>query len=217
MQTEGVCEFSVAGLAARTDNELEMTENGQIRKLWRNFFEGSFQTGADAADDGVYAVYTEYESDENGDYTFVLGRRIPEQAEVRADLTTFKIREGRYAVFTADEGPAAAVVPALWKRIWSMSKEELGGQRAFQTDYEVHGKNNVQILWGFGMKARLYKCAKPEVVHKRIKISVVVEQNVPVCNAFCRYKRVDRASNSDTEAAQRSKILRCSYGDFLSA
>lgn len=157
MQIEGVCKFSVAGLAARTDNELEMTENGQIRKLWRNFFEGSFQTGGDAVDDGVYAVYTEYESDENGDYTFVLGRRIPEQAEVRADLTTVKIREGRYAVFTADEGPAAAVVPALWKRIWSMSKEELGGQRAFQTDYEVHGKTRCRFLSGFGRERSFAK------------------------------------------------------------
>lgn len=144
MRMKDVEEFWIAGLHARTNNAAEATERGQIGPLWKNHFEASAGTG----DEPVFAVYTDYAGDETGDYTFVLGRRVPENVIVRDGLKTVHVLPGRYAVFTAEDGPAWSVVPELWKRIWKMSEEELGGRRAFRTDYEIHSKNGIEIYIG---------------------------------------------------------------------
>ena len=38
----------------------------------------------------------------------------------------------------SEPGPPAEVVPALWRRVWKMTPGELGGRRAFRSDYEIY-------------------------------------------------------------------------------
>ena len=55
-----------------------------------------------------------------------------------SNLTVRHIPAGRYAVFSSGRGPIKRIVPEIWQHIWSMSPEELGGTRAFKTDYEIY-------------------------------------------------------------------------------
>jgi predicted transcriptional regulator YdeE len=73
-----------------------------------------------------------------------LGWRVPSE-EMRAlnqlppGLTAIKIQAGKYAIIPSERGPAAKVVPEVWKRIWALTPTELTRPRAFKTDFELYG------------------------------------------------------------------------------
>lgn len=131
--------FFVVGVAARTRNAHEMSGNGKIGDVWQTFLEPSLvaripnKIGVDPI-----AIYTEYESDHTGYYTYLLGVPVSSTESLPANLTVKHVPPGRYAVFTSGRGNIVQVVQEVWQRIWSMSPEELGGKRAFQTDFEIY-------------------------------------------------------------------------------
>jgi len=100
--------------------------------------EGLLQKIPNRADANLIALYTDYASDKVGDYSFVLGAKVTDGRHVPLGMVLKRIPAGRYAVLTSDKGPVNVVVPSAWKRIWSMSREELGGERAYKADYEVY-------------------------------------------------------------------------------
>jgi predicted transcriptional regulator YdeE len=131
--------FFVVGVAARTRNAHEMSGNGKIGDVWQTFLEPSLvaripnKIGVDPI-----AIYTEYETDHTGYYTYLLGVPVSSTESLPANLTVKHVPPGRYAVFTSGRGNIVHVVQEVWQRIWSMSPEELGGKRAFQTDFEIY-------------------------------------------------------------------------------
>src|ERR1700751_955484 len=69
--------FTVVGIAARTSNPREMSADGIIGKQWgRLMQEGLLAKIPNKADSNIVAVYTDYASDHNGEYTYVLGARV---------------------------------------------------------------------------------------------------------------------------------------------
>jgi predicted transcriptional regulator YdeE len=131
--------FRVVGIAVRTSNAKEMTAEGVIGKQWGRFMaEGVLAKIPNRADKAIVAVYTEYASDHNGEYTFLLGARVTSDADVPAGMVAKKIPAGRYAVFTSAKGPAAKVVPEAWMRINSLQKSAVGGDRVYTADFEVY-------------------------------------------------------------------------------
>jgi len=131
--------FTVVGIAARTSNAREMTADGVIGKQWgRLMQEGLLAKIPNKADKSIIAVYTEYASDHNGAYTFVLGARVTSDAEVPAGMVAKKVPAGKYAVFTSEKGPAAKVVPEAWMRINSLPKSAVGGDRVYRADFETY-------------------------------------------------------------------------------
>ena len=86
----------------------------------------------------TYCVYTEYESDWKGDYTYFIGEAISGFAEVQDPLKRIMIPEQTYMKFTSQCGPMPAVCVELWEAIWKMSPAELGGKRAYTADFEVY-------------------------------------------------------------------------------
>jgi len=131
--------FTVIGIAARTSNAKEMTGDGQIGKMWMKFMqEGVFSKIPNKADSSIVATYTDYASDHNGDYTFVLGARVTSDAVVPAGMVAKKIPGGKFAVFTSEKGPAPQVVPATWMKINSLPQTAIGGDRLYGADYEVY-------------------------------------------------------------------------------
>jgi len=86
----------------------------------------------------TYCVYTEYESDHTGDYTYFIGEEVTEVAELPDGFVSIKIPKQTYAKFTTDSGPMPDVVRDAWYKIWAMSEEALGGKRNFQADFEVY-------------------------------------------------------------------------------
>lgn len=131
--------FTVVGIAVRTSNAKEMTADGVIGKQWaRLISEGWLAKIPNKADKAIVAVYTDYGSDHDGEYTFVLGARVSSDAAVPAGMVAKKIPAGRYAVFTTEKGPAAKVVPDAWMRINSLPKSAVGGDRVYGADFEIY-------------------------------------------------------------------------------
>jgi predicted transcriptional regulator YdeE len=139
-------EFTVVGISARTSNPREMTPDGVIGKLWARFMRDGILAGIPhRADPSIVSVYSNYASDKDGEYDFLLGARVKSSAALPEGLTAVTVPAGRYAIFTSDQGPAARVVMDAWKRVWaaldeSEKKSEAAGNRAYRADFEVYGE-----------------------------------------------------------------------------
>ena len=131
--------FTVVGIGARTSNAKEMTEQGVIPKQWERFMkEGLVSKIPDKADSSIIAVYTDYESDKDGEYTCLLGAKVTSADKVPPGMVAKKVPPGRYAVSTSEKGPVGKVVAETWKRIWTLPKSEPGGNRAYLADFEIY-------------------------------------------------------------------------------
>ena len=131
--------FTVIGISARTNNARESTPDGVIGKQWARFMqEGVLAKIPNKLDHSVVAVYTDYASDHNGDYTFILGAKVSSATDVPRGMAAKIIPAGRYAVFTSEKGPGSKVVPELWMKINSLPKSAPGGDRAYRADFEIY-------------------------------------------------------------------------------
>ena len=131
--------FSVVGIAVRTSNAKEMTADGVIGKQWGRFMqEGVIGKIPNKADQSIVAVYTDYASDKDGEYTYLLGARVTSDSEVPAGMVAKKVPGGRFAVFTSEKGVAQKVVSETWMRINSLPKSAAGGDRSYRADFEIY-------------------------------------------------------------------------------
>ncbi len=132
-------EFIVAGIAARTSNAKEMTADGMIGKQWARLMqEDVLSKIPNKADASIVAVYTDYASDKDGEYTYLLGARVTSDAGLPAGVVAKKIPAGKFAVFTTEKGPGPKVVPETWMHINSLPKSDVGGERVYRADYEIY-------------------------------------------------------------------------------
>jgi len=131
--------FTVIGVSVRTNNAKEQTPDGQIGKTWQRLSQEKFLDKIpNKSDKNIIAIYTDYASDKDGDYTFILGAKVTSDKEIPAGMVAVKIPAGRYAQFTSEKGPAYKVVPDTWKRIWETPPSDPAGHRAYKTDFEVY-------------------------------------------------------------------------------
>jgi predicted transcriptional regulator YdeE len=131
--------FIVVGISARTSNAKEMTAGGVIGPMWGQLMQqGLLAKIPHKADQNIVAAYTDYASDHNGEYTFVLGARVTSDADVPAGMVAKKVPAGKFAVFTSERGPAPKVVPDLWIKINSLPKTATGGDRLYRSDFEIY-------------------------------------------------------------------------------
>ena len=130
--------FSIIGIEARTLHTLEMKGEGVIGKQWQKFFqEGVQQKIANRADSDLYAVYTDYATDRNGEFTFVIGLRVNAGATVPPGMVLKNVPAGDYALITSEKGPVAKVVVAAWQQVWALEdKAQLA--RAYKADFELY-------------------------------------------------------------------------------
>jgi predicted transcriptional regulator YdeE len=140
--------FSIIGIEARTSNAREMSGQGVIPAQWQKWQNRltatTKQPDVRAADGDLYAVYTDYASDRNGEYSFLIGVKADEGASVLAGMVRKKIPAGDYALIRSDKGPVSKVVIAAWQRVWALEdKAQLGGPRAYRADFEVYGPGSV--------------------------------------------------------------------------
>ncbi|HTZ49728.1 MAG TPA: GyrI-like domain-containing protein [Verrucomicrobiae bacterium] len=152
-------EFSVVGIEVRTSNAKEMAGNGVIGKQWQRFFqEGVLQKIPNKASGNIYAIYSDYVSDRNGEYSFTLGAKVLPGTTPPAGFVLKKVPTGSYAVVTTETGPSGKVVSQAWQRVWVMEdRHELGGARAYRTDFELYDQRasdpqNAQVDLYIGLK-----------------------------------------------------------------
>lgn len=134
-----------------------MTAAGVIPKQWQRFFsEGIAQQIPNKVGPNFYAVYSDYASDHNGEYTYVLGASVKEGTAAPGGMVVRHIPAGHYAVITTEKGPVAKVVPAAWQRIFQLEADaEI--KRGYQTDFEIYDQRaqdpqNAQVDIYIGLK-----------------------------------------------------------------
>lgn len=96
----------------------------------------------------VVAVYTDYTSDKDGEYTFLIGARVKSAEAVPAGMAAKTIPGGKYAGFLSERGPVERIVVQTWQRIWNSEID-----RAYRADFEVYDERaidpgNVEIFVG---------------------------------------------------------------------
>jgi len=132
--------FTVVGISTRTTNALEMSGRGVIGMQWERFMQdGLLARIPNRVDSNILAVYTDYESDHSGAYTFLLGARVSSAEHVPAGMVAKEVPPGKYALFISRQGPAAKVVSEAWQHINSLPKSAPGGDRIYRADFEVYG------------------------------------------------------------------------------
>jgi predicted transcriptional regulator YdeE len=137
-------QFAVIGIQARTSNAKEVTGGGAIPRQWDRFFkEGIADRIPNKVDSTIYAVYTGYASDRNGEYDFVIGVKVSNVSDVPQGMVAKQVPSGRFAVITSAKGPVAQVVPQAWQRVYSLEdNKQLGGARAYKGDFELYDQRS---------------------------------------------------------------------------
>lgn len=138
-------ERKLVGITARTDNAAEMNTNtSKIGSTMHRFFTENISAKIlhKKYPGKVMAVYTNYESDANGKYTYVIGEEVTSFEGIAEGLETITIPAQRYAKFTSNKGGIPQVIIELWQQIWQMSSANLGGERAYIADFEVYDERS---------------------------------------------------------------------------
>lgn len=138
-------EFSIIGIQVRTSNAKETTGQGDIPKQWSKFYkEGIANKIPNKLDPTIYAVYTNYASDYNGAYDFIIGMKVSDISDVPPGMVAKKIPSGRFAIITSAKGPVEQVVPQAWQRVYSLDAgKQLAGTRAYGGDFEMYDQRSL--------------------------------------------------------------------------
>ncbi|MGE3319607.1 MAG: GyrI-like domain-containing protein [Candidatus Berkiella sp.] len=151
----------LVGLTVRTNNTNEQNPaTGKIGPLVSDYFsQGMATTIPNRVNPGVtFSVYTDYESDHHGDYTYLIGEEVSSFEDIPSGLHRITIPASDYQRFTTPSGQMPMVVINAWQAIWQMDETALGGVRAYQADFEVYDDraidpNNAVVDVYIGTKA----------------------------------------------------------------
>ncbi|MGE6629770.1 GyrI-like domain-containing protein [Bacillus sp. NPDC077027] len=116
----------VKGRSIRTSNALEMTEERKIPEHWQRYFEEEKNGSAPQ----VIALYSDYESDENGEYLLTIGAFVEENEQ-----NAIFLPPTTYAKFQSRKGPIDEIVLETWQIIWQWDKRQY---RTYTGDYELY-------------------------------------------------------------------------------
>lgn len=123
---------TVVGLTARTNNTAP-DMSAVIGGLWGRFFgEGFYSAIGQKANDKTLGIYTDYASDEHGDYTAMTACEVKSAATVPNNAVTKTIPAGRYAKFVV-QGHMQAAVADFWQQLWAMDLP-----RSYVCDFEEY-------------------------------------------------------------------------------
>ena len=138
-------EIKLVGITVRTSNAREMNpETAKIGATMQKFFASGMQTQIFGRKNPgtVFAVYTNYESDEHGQYTYFLGEEVNDFENTEQGFETLTIPAQTYVKFTSIPGKMPAVCINMWQNIWKMKAADLGGVRAYIADFEVYDQRS---------------------------------------------------------------------------
>ena len=122
----------VVGITNRTNNAApDMGE--KIGQLWQRFYsDGHVDKIAHRIDHVALGIYTDYASDEKGDYTVMVACQVTEPS---SRYETRVIKGGKYAKFVvkASQNQLVSKVSDAWTAIW-----QLRLPRLFAADFEAY-------------------------------------------------------------------------------
>ena len=123
-------EAQVAGFTARTNNASPYMGT-VIGGLWQRFFsEGGYAAIPNKVTGKTMGIYTDYENDEHGDYTFMTACEVSGDVCEGFDVRT--LPSGKYAKFVVI-GNMMTAVGEFWQKLWQMPLE-----RTYLFDFEEY-------------------------------------------------------------------------------
>jgi len=138
-------EITVVGYTVRTSNELEANPStAKISKLWQRFLGDKVaeKIRGRVKAHAIYAVYTDYQSDEKGPYSLTLGFEVEGFLSAPEGMVVRKIPRADYAVFTSPRGPIPEIIFETWKSIWNFNARQLGLRRSYKADFERYDERS---------------------------------------------------------------------------
>jgi predicted transcriptional regulator YdeE len=134
-------EIKLVGITVRTNNSLEANpETAKIGKTISNYFENNLSQKIlnRTKSETTYCAYTEYENDENGEYTYFVGEEVDSFEQVDPIFKMLTIPSSIYAKFECGPGKMPMICIGSWKEIWQMQDDDFGGERTYITDFEIY-------------------------------------------------------------------------------
>lgn len=126
-----VQDFIISGPSIRTNNKNEGdVQTAKIPQLWQEFH--AQHSVRKEPNSFIFGVYSEYESDVNGDYTVTAGIEVHKQ-----DSSSFVVQKGNYLIFE-NQGSLPAAIIETWQTIWSYFNLQSQFTRTYLTDFEVY-------------------------------------------------------------------------------
>ena len=139
-------EIKLVGISMRTNNKLEMDlSEAKIPQIIDKYFTQNISSNIPSRKSpGItFCAYYNYETDFNGDYSYIIGEEVSQFDEIPENYTSLVIPKGNYVQFTSPRGVMPDIVIDLWKKIWNMDEKELGGKRRYTVDYEIYDERSV--------------------------------------------------------------------------
>ncbi|MFE3574047.1 effector binding domain-containing protein [Lysinibacillus sp. NPDC059133] len=148
--------FQIVGISARTSNANEITAQAKIPQLWTNFYQQDVMGQiANAVNQVTYGLYSDYETDVNGEYSITLGVEVLTADEIPEGMVVKKVPAAKYLVFTSDKGPFEEVVVKAWQDVWAWFASS-GVERTYTGDFEMYDE----------------RCANPQEAQVDIYIAI---------------------------------------------
>ena len=192
-------EIRLVGITIRTNNANEMNpETGKIGPTVQKYFKhGLAEKIINRKNPGTtFCVYTNYESDVTGEYTYFVGEEVTAFGSMAEGLETLTIPTQNYAKFTNEPGPMPSVCIGMWQNIWAMKSSDLGGDRAYIADFEVYDnrsidKNNTILDIYIGIKKQLILLLKALISVAKFIADAAVKIKAYVHNTDGYYNKVN--------------------------
>lgn len=87
----------------------------------------------------TYAIYTDFEHEDKGEYTYFLGEEVDSTADQDHSIFSDQmIHPGCYQKFTTNQGKIPDIILSAWQEIWNMKSNDFLSDRQFSTDFEVY-------------------------------------------------------------------------------
>lgn len=138
-------EKKIVGIKTRTNHQLEIHSlEGKIFPIVKHYFHQNVAASIpNRIHPGTtFCIYTNYESDHHGDYTYCIGEEVDSFENIPTDLETLIIPAQKYIRFTNGPGSMPDVIRKPWQQIWQMTPAELGGIRSYITDFEIYDERS---------------------------------------------------------------------------
>jgi len=124
--------FKVIGIAVRTTNANEQSRS-DINDLWNRWYAENVATRIpNIISTHLYNVYTDYESDENGFFTAILGYQVNTLVSIPKGLVGKQIKTTKYKEFVS-EGKLPDCVVKTWETIRGLKFD-----RSYKFDFDVY-------------------------------------------------------------------------------
>lgn len=131
------------GIEKRTINKDEITGTGKIPPLIQTFYSQILNNIPNRQGNHILSVYTDYESDENGYYTYFIGAKVNDLNSIPNGMIGKEIPSAHYVVIHSAIGKIQDIVIREWQKIWS--NEDLKKKRAYSTDFELYDQRCLNL------------------------------------------------------------------------